>query len=242
MQIYISKNNQQLGPFEEAKVIEMLENGQLSPTDAAIRQGDTKWEALRNFYPHIGNKINVVNPVAPVAQLSPKKSRKGLLLGCGGFLLIGLLVTGVLGFIVFRNMNPAESLENLPNSINNLKLGTRYPPKGNIWGTETTYIGIYGDDSKTASVIYMMTVYSDEQAAKSAMLEGLSSSCKAGEKTMYFSYTDKDGKEVSQGATCAVPLYVLKDNKLVTLGGNSAFIDFSEKLPFNEGTKMKRKQ
>ena len=26
MQIYISKNNQQLGPFEEAKVLEMLGN------------------------------------------------------------------------------------------------------------------------------------------------------------------------------------------------------------------------
>ena len=43
MSIYISKNNQQTGPFDESRVLEMLASGQLSPNDFAIRQGATQW-------------------------------------------------------------------------------------------------------------------------------------------------------------------------------------------------------
>lgn len=39
MQIYINKNGQQLGPFEEIKVIEILGSGEVLPTHLGIRQG-----------------------------------------------------------------------------------------------------------------------------------------------------------------------------------------------------------
>ena len=42
MQIYINRNGQQLGAFEESKVIEMLRNGQLSPNDFCIKPGEMK--------------------------------------------------------------------------------------------------------------------------------------------------------------------------------------------------------
>lgn len=242
MQIYINKNNQQLGPFEETKVLEMLRNGELSPNDLAIRHGEKEWQRLSNYYPKVEN--TAVEKVEDT-QSAPKKSRKGLLLGCGGFFLIGLLITAVLGILAYRNLYPADSLEDLPNSVKGFKLDNRYPPKGNIWGTETNYVGLYSDGSKTKTVIYLMTVFSNEEAAKQALTTDLAKSCKSGETPMNFSFVDKNGVEISQAATCAVPLYIRKGNKLVTIGGGGAsaadFIEFAENMPFNEGSQMKRK-
>jgi hypothetical protein len=159
--------------------------------------------------------------------------------------LFGGLVLAVLGFLAYRNLYPAESTENLPDNVKDYKLDTRYPPKGNIWGSETNYLGLYKHATKTQSVLYLMTVFSSESAAKDAMRTELYKSCKTGETPMYFSFM-KNGAEVSQGATCAVPLYVQKDNKLVTLGGSgadaAAFIEFAENLPFNGGAEMKKKE
>ena len=257
MSIYVSRNNQQIGPLEEAKVLEMLGNGQLSPNDSAIRQGG-EWQRLGDMYPNIGNNAaaNVAAtaanqpPVAaavsePSPAAAPKKSRKGLLLGCGGFFLVTILAAAILGFIAYRNLYPADSQENLPDKVKDFKLDNRYPPRGNIWGSETNYTGLYSNASKTQTVIYLLTVYSSESAAKDAFRSELYRSCRTGETPMYFSFV-KNSAEVSQGATCAVPLYVQKDNKLVAIGGSGAdaetFIEFAENLPFNEGSKMTKKE
>jgi hypothetical protein len=260
MSIYIHKNNQQLGPFEESKVLEMLRNGEVSPNDMAIRQGETEWRKLGDYYPDAGSTAPAPAPVAaaqpapnapdqaaPVAAAQPaqKKSKKGLLLGCAAFFVIALLIAAVLGFLAYRNLNPADSTEDLPNSVSDMKLDTRYPPKGDVWGTKTEYVGIYSNSSKTDSVLYMMTVYADETTAKDEFRKELADSCKTGETPMYFSFVDKNGVDVSQGATCAVPLYVQKGNKLAAIGGSGAdvdtFIEFAENLPFNKGTTMKKK-
>jgi GYF domain 2 len=243
MQIYVSKNNQQFGPFEEAKVLEMLNNGQFSQNDMAIRQGEKEWQKLGSLYPSAAKKEVAKAAIEPAP---PKKSRKGLLLGCAGFFLIAILVLGVAGFLAYRNLNPADSLENLPNTVKNFKIGDRFPPKGNIWGTETNFVGLYSDKERSKSVLYLMTVYSNEAAAKEALKDGLIKTCQSGETPMNFSFIDKNGKEVSHGSTCAVPLYIQKDNKLVALGGSGAsaidFIEFAENLPFNEGTRMEKKE
>ena len=185
----------------------MMGRSELSPNDAAIRQGETQWSKLENLYPNAGNKINVMTPpVEPVA--APKKSRKGLLLGCAGFFLIGILVTSVLGFFAYRNMFPADSKGNLPDSVKTstygeFKLKDRYPPKGNIWGSEQNFVGIYENDAKK-SVIYMMTVYTDEATAKTALQTELARTCQAGEKTMNFSF-EENNVQLSKAATCAAP-------------------------------------
>jgi hypothetical protein len=46
MQLYIYKNNQQLGPYQEAAVIGWFQTGQCSPGDLAIREGMTEWKPL----------------------------------------------------------------------------------------------------------------------------------------------------------------------------------------------------
>jgi len=166
------------------------------------------------------------------------------LIGCLGVLLFSGLVLAVLGFLAYRNLNPADSAENLPDAVKDFKLDTRYPPKGNIWGSETNYVGLYKNALSSKSVLYLMTEYSSESAAKDALQSNLSKSCKTGETPMYFKFM-KDGAEVSNGATCAVPLYVQKDNKVVALGGAGgdaeSFIEFAENLPFNGGAKMTKK-
>lgn len=229
-------------------MLEMLRAGQLSPNDLAIKQGGSQWQKLGEMFPSAGGQAfgtaaaAVQNTSAPAA--APKKSRTGLLLGCGGFLVLMVLVAGVLGFLAYRNMFPADSTENLPDKVKDFKLDNRYPPKGNIWGTEANFMGIYSDATKTSkSVIYLMTVYTSETAAKDALRSGLASSCRSGETPMNFSFV-KNGVEVSQGSTCAAPLYVQKDNKLVALGGSAdvdALIEFAENLPFNGGAEMKKK-
>ncbi len=256
MSIYITKNNQQTGPFEDSQVLEMLNSGQLSPDDFAIRQGGSNWQKVGEMFPNAGGQAETQPPFAEpdsqpqavnqpaAAQPTPKKSRKGLLFGCLGILLLGGLVLAILGFFGYRNMYPAESKENLPDNVKNFKLDTRYPPKGDIWGSETRYVGLYKNSTTSESVLYLMTVYKNETAAKDAMRSELAQSCKSGETPMYFSFM-KNGAEVSQGATCAVPLYVQKDNKLIALGGSggtaNTFIQFAEDMPLNDGALMKKK-
>ena len=57
MQIYINKNGQQIGPFDEAKVREMLKNGEVSADDWVFRQGDTEWSRVGTLYPISSLKI-----------------------------------------------------------------------------------------------------------------------------------------------------------------------------------------
>ena len=251
MSIYINKNNQQSGPFDESKVLEMLNSGQLSPDDFAIRQGGSQWQKLSDLFPHAGGfaaapaaakPFTQATAQPPLSEAKPKKSRKGLLIGCLGILLFSGLVLAVVGFIAYRNLYPTEVRANLPDKVKDFTLDARYPPKGDIWGKEATYMGIYKRTG--ASVIYLLTEYASETAARDALSRELAKSCKTGERPMYFGFM-KDGKEVSQGGTCAVPLIVQKDNKLVMLGGSGAgatdFIEFAENLPFNDGTKMEKK-
>lgn len=49
MQIFLHKNGQQLGPFSEAKVAEMLKAGQVGATDPAWSEGMEKWTPLSTF-------------------------------------------------------------------------------------------------------------------------------------------------------------------------------------------------
>ena len=51
MAIYIHRNGEQFGPYEEQIVIDQLHNGQLSPDDMGIRQGEKDWQKLRVMFP-----------------------------------------------------------------------------------------------------------------------------------------------------------------------------------------------
>ena len=114
MSIYIYKNNQQAGPFEESKVLEWLANGQLSPDDMAVKQGDKDWKPLKVLFPNVQNKqpivaspnfSNVNASALGAGNLQPKKGGDSkiflfLLLGLGGLILVGAI--GIVGFLFLR--------------------------------------------------------------------------------------------------------------------------------------------
>ena len=53
--IYLSKNNQQSGPYSLEQVLIWLNARQLSSEDLAIRQGETQWQPLRTFFSPVSN-------------------------------------------------------------------------------------------------------------------------------------------------------------------------------------------
>ena len=55
MSIYVSKDRQQLGPYEDSIIIEQLRNGMLSPNYLGIRQGESSWRPLSELFPGVGS-------------------------------------------------------------------------------------------------------------------------------------------------------------------------------------------
>ncbi len=108
MSIYIIRNNQQTGPFEEHAVLARLRNGQLSGEDLACRTGESNWQPLKTLFP-MTNNAQPVQAVAqgrvdtPTGNVSPQSKKGGgakillfVLLGIGGVLLFGVIGVVVL--------------------------------------------------------------------------------------------------------------------------------------------------
>lgn len=78
MAMYISRNNQQLGPFEDAQVLAMLSRNELSPNDPAIRHGETSWQRLGVYFPQAQAQfqppVNMMS--APVNDVSGKRTTR----------------------------------------------------------------------------------------------------------------------------------------------------------------------
>jgi hypothetical protein len=53
MAIYINRNNQNSGPFDELSVENALRNGTFSMNDLGCREGMTSWLPLSVFFPHL---------------------------------------------------------------------------------------------------------------------------------------------------------------------------------------------
>ena len=82
MSIYINKNNQQSGPYEDRIVIDQLRNGMLSPDDLAIRHGGTTWQRLGDIFPEAhppGTELPSYFVPQPGVSSSEPPSKKG---GC----------------------------------------------------------------------------------------------------------------------------------------------------------------
>ncbi len=109
MPIYIYKNNQQSGPFEEAKVLEMLAAGQLSPNDMGIRNGESQWQPLKALFPNT-SPIAYISPTPinnqPTAQKSGGSKVLFVLLGLGSLFLLGIVALGAFVFISRRSAPP----------------------------------------------------------------------------------------------------------------------------------------
>ena len=95
MPIYINKDGQQSGPYEDHIVIDQLKNGTLSPNDLGVRHGESAWQRLDDMFPGVGVSqpeppIRAAAPVSSVAPSTPVV-KKG-----GGCLKIGLIVVGLM--------------------------------------------------------------------------------------------------------------------------------------------------
>jgi hypothetical protein len=103
MAVYVSKDNQQSGPYEDQVVIDQLKNGTLAPVDLGIRQGEASWRSLGEMFPGVTaerpspaavSAIPVSSGIASnvnAAVPAPKK---------GGCLKTGLLVAGILMLVI----------------------------------------------------------------------------------------------------------------------------------------------
>src|SRR3954469_21155102 len=104
MAVYIYKNNQQSGPYEESAVAEWLKKGQLSPEDMACQQGSSQWQPLKVLFPEFGVAPAIQAPLpvggqvsAPVAnQVSVDKKAGG---GCRRLLGALMLAAGLVLFL-----------------------------------------------------------------------------------------------------------------------------------------------
>lgn len=105
MSVYIFKNNQQSGPFEESQVLEWLASGKLSPNDMAIRQGDAQWQPLILLFSSVSRKQSMGSlnsfqvggsGFQPANQQRGKSNgARKLLLTLGGLLAIGIIGLGI---------------------------------------------------------------------------------------------------------------------------------------------------
>ncbi|MEO6334107.1 MAG: DUF4339 domain-containing protein [Pyrinomonadaceae bacterium] len=101
MPIYINKNGQQSGPYEDHVVLDQLRSALLSPNDMAIRQGDAGWQKLGDMFPGVvpdepasprfGTAAPAVASVVGNTASASPTPKKG-----GGCLKAGLIGTGLL--------------------------------------------------------------------------------------------------------------------------------------------------
>ena len=125
MPIYINKDNQQSGPYEDRVVIDQLRSGMLSPDDMAIRHGESSWQRLGDMFPGVGAPPAAEPRVATQAAAyasdatasavpAPKKGGclKGGLIGTGLLLLVlGIAAAAGSRFIPSTSCDLAKSDE-----------------------------------------------------------------------------------------------------------------------------------
>jgi hypothetical protein len=121
MPIYINKNNQQSGPYEDHVVIEQLRGGYLSPNDLGIRHGETTWRRLGDLFPEAAARpaertaptpSAMPRPMAAQMASTPPKAAGGCrkplgwtILGFGLLLMLGGALAFVGTFAVYSSIS-----------------------------------------------------------------------------------------------------------------------------------------
>lgn len=136
MSLYLYKNNQRFGPYEDARVLEMLGSGQVSPNDLGIREGDKDWQPLAKLFSDV--PVAAAQTLGPAAQV-PSAQTVGIAAqasssaqagksGCRRFLGIFMLISGILIFslgglatVVSFAMGEAPICEIADDDLNKMK-------------------------------------------------------------------------------------------------------------------------
>jgi len=118
MKVFISRNGQQLGEFEENAVLQMLQNGQLSPNDFGIRQGEQQWQALGKMFPNFNqtpgfgqfspNPPSYMQKPATAEQSGGSKGCLFALLGLG--VIIFLAGAGIFGYFLLNQKSGGSNI------------------------------------------------------------------------------------------------------------------------------------
>jgi GYF domain 2 len=121
MPIYINKNNQQSGPYEDHVVLDQLRTGVLSPNDMGIRHGEANWQRLGDMFPDASPRATpsftppIAATTAGVSSSAPPAAKKGGcfkagLIGAGLLmLLLGIAMAGGSRFIPSTSCDLAQS-------------------------------------------------------------------------------------------------------------------------------------
>jgi hypothetical protein len=104
MPIYINKNGQQSGPYEDHIVRDQLTSGVLSPSTMGIRHGDATWQRLGDMFP---DAVRKEEPSAAVRAAAPAVSPASEVVatpaaargGCRGVAAILLMVLGAMALL-----------------------------------------------------------------------------------------------------------------------------------------------
>src|SRR6476661_743236 len=115
MQLYIYRNNQQTGPFDDESILAQLKSGALSPDDLGIRKGEANWQRLGDIF---AGRIPASTPVAAAPQpmanaagqnfaaaAAPKANASGCRVALGVLMLVFGLIMFV-GGIAFAVATP----------------------------------------------------------------------------------------------------------------------------------------
>ena len=115
MQIYISRDGEQNGPYGIEDVNAYLEDGTLLPTDLACQDGMTEWVPISQI-PGVTISGDSVETPIPPSQPVPNGNKKKILIGIGvGMGLLALMV-GIWFFFIREAGDKEQLSENKENN------------------------------------------------------------------------------------------------------------------------------
>lgn len=140
MKMYVLKNNQQLGPFEEAEVEAGLINKTYSPTDTGCREGMKVWQPLEKLFPQYELKRRVSYAIK-IISISTVAVTLGLIFvawgydgtGEAAFQLAQMIIIVVLHFLCL------VYLFNAGHNVNRAIIGML---PGSVWNLLITFYGL----------------------------------------------------------------------------------------------------
>ncbi len=127
MQIYIYKNNQQSGPFDENIILGWLQTGQLSQSDFACRQGKNQWQTLGEMFLQAKPSAGFANLPNPYRQPQPQKSGGSKMLRFGMIGVGGIMILSVIGTIACSVLSGKKASNLTTNQLSDTNANANLP-------------------------------------------------------------------------------------------------------------------
>ena len=115
MQIYISRDGQQNGPYGIEDINAYLENGTLLPTDLACQDGMTEWVPISQIPGVTMPEDSIATPIPP-SQPVPDGNKKKILIGIGAGMGLLALIAGIWFFFIREAGEKGKLVNNTENN------------------------------------------------------------------------------------------------------------------------------